>query len=231
MKFLVAFFLIHPLYSLACRPDEIHIREQWIDSFTKDDGTSVSAHTRSEHCRLVGGNNYFQDSPSVDLKKFKGKVKPWKESEKKIFHGLLDKLPLWLRKYKLAKVFRASSHEGNNSNPALTYPDSKTIILFDSFFTAADNQSILLHEMSHIAIWDIEPQDLRTFFVSNGWTYPPGKPPTPPKKVIIPDSVTSPSEDFSNTVEIYYSDPKRLKEFNPKSFSLIEKIIKSMEKK
>ncbi len=231
MKWILALLLIQPLFSIACRTNEVHIREQWVDGFTKRDGTRVSAHLRSEHCRLVTGNNYFQDSTSVEFKSFKGKVKPWSASEKKDFQSLIEKLPFWLRKYKLANLFRASIHEGNPTNPALTYPDSKTIILFDSFFTAPDKQSILLHEISHIAIWSIEPQDLKTFFVSNGWTYPPGKPPIPPKKLIMPDSVTSPSEDFSNTIEFYYSDPKRLKDFNPKSFLLIEKIIKSLEKK
>jgi hypothetical protein len=34
----------------------------------------------------------------------------------------------------------------------------------------------------------------------------------------------------ANSVELYYSDPKRLKEFNHKSFLILESIIKSKEK-
>ncbi len=35
--------------------------------------------------------------------------------------------------------------------------------------------------------------------------------------VFIPDSQYSPSEDFANSVELYYSDRSRLKIFNLKS--------------
>lgn len=175
--------------------------------------------------------NFFQDSSSKEFRNFKGKFKSWNSSEKNLLNSELDKLPPWLKKYRIANFLRVSVHEGNSKNPALTYPDSKTIILFDAFFNSFDKQSILLHEISHIAAWDINPEELKTFFLSNGWVYISGEAPKPPLKVIIPDSVNSPGEDFSNTIEIYYSDPKRLKEFNSNSFSIIENIIKSMEKK
>jgi hypothetical protein len=88
-----------------------------------------------------------------------------------------------------------------------------------------------VHEISHVAVWDIDPDELKRFLLSNGWIYIPSQLPKPPANVIIPDSVNSPSEDFSNSIETYYSDPERLKRFNPKSFSIIEQIINSMEKK
>lgn len=70
----------------------------------------------------------------------------------------------------------------------------------------------------------------KNFFESRGWKYEKGKPPKPPKIVLLSDSSNSPSEDFANSVELYYSDPQRLKTFNLKSFVILEKIIKSMEK-
>lgn len=216
--------------SYACAPDEVHVREQWINAYTKEDGTSISAHSRSEHCRKVKGHNFFQDSSSKEFRNFKGNFKSWNSSEKNLLNSELGKLPPWLKKYKIANFLRANIHEGNLKNPALTYPDSKTIILFDSFFNSPDKQSIILHEISHIATWDIDPTELQNFFVSNGWIYKRGKSPKPPQKVIIPDSSHSPSEDFANSVEIYYSNPKRLKEFNPTSFAILEGIIKSKEK-
>jgi hypothetical protein len=230
MKWLLALILSKPFLAMACLPNEIHIREQWIDTYTKEDGTHISAHVRSEHCREIKEKNYFKDSSSKELRNFKGKFKSWNTSEKSLLNIELEKLPPWLKKYKIANFLRASVHEGNLKNSALTYPDSKTIILFDAFFNSSDKQSIILHEISHIAVWDIDPEKLKTFFLSNGWVYVPGQSPKPPVNVILPDSVDSPSEDFSNTVEIYYSNPKRLKDFNSNSFSIIEKIIKSMEK-
>lgn len=231
MKWVLILILIKPIFVIACLPNEIHIREQWINAYIKKDGTHVTAHPRLEHCREVKRENYFQDSSSNKFRNFNGKFKSWSTTEKNLLEIAIENLPPWLKKYKIANFLRASIHTGNSKNPALTYPDSKTIILFDAFFSSIDKQSILLHEVSHIAAWDIDPSELKTFFLSNGWTYVPGESPKPPKKVIIPDSANSPSEDFSNCIELYYSNPKRLKEFNSNSFSIIENIIKSMEKK
>lgn len=89
---------------------------------------------------------------------------------------------------------------------------------------------IIVHEMAHIAVWDVSPLLLQEFFILRGWKYEKGSPPIPPKKVIMPDSGDSPSEDFANSVELYYKDPKLLKKFNPKSFLILEKIINSKEK-
>jgi hypothetical protein len=231
MRWICALFLLQPLVSLACLPNEIHIREQWIDAFTKDDGTKVSAHLRSEHCRELKGVNYFQDSSSKEFRSFKGKFKEWNSVEKILLNNELEKLPLWLRKYKVSNFLRASVHEGNPNNPALTFPDSKSIVFFDSYFKSHDKSYVLLHEISHIAIWDVDPGELQNFLVSNGWVYGRGESPKPPQKLIIPDSSHSPSEDFANSIEMYYSNPKRLKEFNSKSFLIIESIIKSKEKR
>lgn len=230
MKWLILIFFLDASIGFACKPTETHIREQLINSYTKEDGTLVSAHLRSEHCREIRAEKYFQDSSANEFKSFKGKFKPWNAYEKNLLNRDFEKLPSWLKKYRIASFLRSGVHEGNSKNPALTYPASKTIILFDAFFNSSDKRSILLHEISHIAAWDIDPLELQHFFVSNGWIYKRGELPKPPQKVIIPDSSNSPSEDFANTVEMFYSNPKRLKEFNPNSFSIIESIIKSKEK-
>ncbi len=214
--------------SLACEPNETHVREQWIKPYTRSDGTKVLGHIRSEHCRVISVHNYFQDTGS-EIKGFKGKFKAWTQSEKALVQSKLDELPSWLKKYKIASILRASSHPGNPKNPALTIPASKTIILFDVFFKSSKVKDVLLHELAHIAIWDLDPVQLHQFFISNGWTYQKGNRPTPPTKVILPDSAHSPSEDFANTLEVYYSNPKLLKEFNLKSFSILEEIIKSKD--
>lgn len=230
MKWILYFVLFKPFAVWACLPNEIHIREQWINAYTKEDGTAVSAHLRSEHCREIEVVNYFQDSSVKEFRNFKGKFKAWTSSEKNQLNKELEKLPLWLRKYKNAKFLRANIHTGNPTNPALTYPDSKTIIIFDNYFNSSNSGHILLHEMAHIAAWDVNPVELQNFFVSNGWIYKRGESPIPSKKVIIPDSSHSPSEDFANSIEMYYTNPSSLKEFNLKSFLILEDIIKSKEK-
>lgn len=228
MRKLIIFLFLCPSISFACKPSEIHVREQWIAPYTKSDGIKVSAHIRSEHCRDIISHNYFQDS-AKGLKGFKGKLKTWTKSEKKLVLLELEKLPSWLKLYKVANFLRSSVHEGNPNNPALTFPANKTIVLFDAFFSSSKQKNILLHEIAHIAIWDLDPTKLHDFFISNEWIYQKAKGPTPPTKVLIPDSSHSPSEDFANTLEVYYSNPKLLKEFNPKSFLILEEIIKSKE--
>lgn len=231
IKFLLLTILTQPFHTFACLPHEIHIRAQWIATYTKEDGTLVSAHPRSEHCRELKSQNYFQDSSPTKFNNLQTKFKSWKKSEKELINKDIEKLPLWIKRYKIANFLRASVHEGNPKNPALTYPASKTIIFFDAYFTSPNVEYVLLNEISHIAVWDVDALDLKEFLESNGWSYKNGKAPQPPLKVIIPDSSQSPSEDFANSVETYYSNPKRLQEFNPKSFEILDKIIKSKEKR
>jgi hypothetical protein len=137
---------------------------------------------------------------------------------------------LWLKKYKVSDILRASLQEGNPLNPAMTIPATKTLIFFDKFFTATNKREIIIHELSHVAAWDIDPIQLQDFFISQGWENEKGKPPKPPRELILPDSSESPGEDFANSVELYYSDPQRLKTFNLKSFIILDSIIKSKEK-
>jgi hypothetical protein len=75
-------FLVN--HAKACAPNEIHIREQWINAYTKKDGTKVSSHIRSEHCREVKGHRYFQDSNNDEIKGLKTSFKAWSENEKRL---------------------------------------------------------------------------------------------------------------------------------------------------
>lgn len=229
---LILFFLIFNNfdYADACEPNEIHIREQWIDSYVKEDGTQVSGHVRSEHCRELSGYNYFQNSTKNEFRGLKTKFKKWTESEKFLLEKEIENLPTWLKKYRPSEVLRATQQNGNPNNPAMTIPATKTFIFFDKFFAIPNKREVIIHEMAHIAAWDINSYELQEFFESRGWKYEKGKLPMPPEKVILPDSGDSPSEDFANSVELYYSEPQRLKIFNLKSFLILEKIIKSKEK-
>ena len=232
LKLLILLFLICNSYdnTEACEPNEIHIREQWINSYTKEDGTEVFGHVRSEHCRELRGENYFQNSTKNEFRGLKTKFKKWTDSEKSLLEKEIKNLPASLKKYQLSEVLRATEQDGNLNNPAMTIPATKTFIFFDKFFAMPNKQDVIIHEIAHIAVWDIDPYELQEFFESRGWKYEKGKPPMPPKKVILDDSSNSPGEDFANSVELYYSEPQRLKTFNLKSFLILEKIIKSKEK-
>lgn len=68
MKWIPLLIYLMPTITWACLPNEIHIRQQWIKSYIKQDGKSVAAHIRSEHCREITSNNYFQNSSKMNLK-------------------------------------------------------------------------------------------------------------------------------------------------------------------
>lgn len=229
MKWLLLFILFKPFLTLACLPNEIHIREQWIDTYTKEDGTHVSAHVRSEHCREIRGDRYFQDSNTDEIKGLKTKFKAWTDEEKKLLQSEIANLPNWLKRYKLSKIVRANEEIRNPNNPAMTIPATKTLIIFDKFFSTSKRREVIVHEMAHIAAWDIDPIILKSFFLARDWKYQVTGKILPPAKAMIPDSKLSPSEDFANSVELYYSERQRLKDFNSKSFQILEEIIKNKE--
>lgn len=229
MKWLVVLILLKPFFALACQPNEIHIREQWIEGYTKENGTYVSAHPRSEHCREIRGHRYFQDSNTEEIKGLKTKFKAWTDKEKSLLQTEIENLPNWLKRYKLSKMLRANEEIGNPNNPAMTIPATKTLIIFDKFFSTSKIRGVMVHEIAHIAAWDIDPIILKSFFLARDWKYQEAGKIISPAKTLISDSKLSPSEDFANSVELYYSDRHRLKNFNLKSFQILKEIIKTKE--
>jgi hypothetical protein len=99
--FIIIFF---PYRSFACLPNQIHVREHWVNSYVKEQGTKVTAHNRSEHCRDISEYNYFQNTPSKNITHIK--FKPWNEKEKKQLEKELEKLPLWLKRCYLTLSIR-----------------------------------------------------------------------------------------------------------------------------
>ncbi len=229
-KLVLILFIIIPINGLACLPSEIHVREQLINSYTKESGTEVNAHLRSEHCRELKGYNYLQNSTNIEYRGLKTEFKKWTENEKSSLNQEIENLPTWLKKYQLEEVLRATQQRGNPSNPAMTIPGTKTLILFDKFFASPNKREIIIHEVAHIAVWDFSPDDLKKFLIANGWNFNDGLKPTPPIKTFREDSKDSPAEDFANFVEAYYSNPDRLKKFNNQSFSILDQLIKQKER-
>lgn len=165
----MALFSFNIAHAVTCAPDEIHVREQNISSYIKKDGTHVHAHTREAHCRTIKITNYFQDKTDQSFKNLKPHIKPWATNEKKVFESYLAKCPEWLKKYRLIEVLRAS-FDDSNKNPAASIPKSKTLILYDAFFTASNKTDIITHELAHFAFHDLADSETRDFYVTSGWT-------------------------------------------------------------
>lgn len=221
-----------PLSLFACLPHEIYIKSHHVESYRRSDGTFVKEHFRSGHCRDLPRSNFFADKSSQTFKNISPIIKKWTNSEKTLVLRQVSLLPPWLAKYAVKEFLRADSD--GTSNPASSIPLTKTILIFDSFFKHNDQRHVILHEMAHIALWDLAVSQVQEFASASGWVIKTSKTlsinRTPPRKLLLPDSSESISEDFANHVEIYYSSQQQLKAHNSKSYQFIDKLIKQKEK-
>lgn len=226
-------FLVTLIYSLevySCGVDEIFITVHHVEGYVRLDGVQVESYYRKSYCRKIEKFNFFTDQDSNLSKVYKIKFKKWKKSEHKLIEDLLSQLPPWLKKYKLSKILRSSIIQGEARNPALIIPNTKILIISDNFFARKNKKAVFIHEISHVGVFDVDPNLLLRFFKAGGWSYTNGSNPSPPSKVIMDDSTDSPSEDFANWVELYYTNPKNLKTFNEKQYQVLNEIITIMEK-
>lgn len=224
---LLMFLILFSTFVLAgpCGPHEIYIREQNIKSYHKTDGSQVSSHIRKSHCRELRRTNYFKDSTNQKFKDIKTNIKKWSPAEIKIIHDHLDKIPEWLKKYIVAETLRADSD--GTENPASSIALTKTVIIFDRFFQSLNKTEILAHEVSHLTILDLTKKELEDFYLASGWSINRSKGiKIPPKILVMPDSSESVVEDYANHIEMYHYKPIELKRLNPKSFGVIETILK-----
>ena len=230
MSVIFLFLFTVTAFALPCEPYEIYIREQWIDTYTKLDGTKVSEHPRSAHCREIERSNYFQDSTNQTFKNIKPRIKRWSATEKKIVQENLALLPPWLSQYYIAETLRGDIG-GSPKNPAASVPLTRTLLIFDQFFKEKDKRAVIIHEMAHIALPSIDPELKLEFALSSGWRFSESNELIPPSKLLMPDSKDSINEDLTNYIEAYYTDANRLMTFNSLSFLAVKKIIESKENK
>lgn len=155
------------LFAQVCGPHEIHIREQGIETYLKDDGTRVKSHTRKAHCRELERTNYFKDSTNQIFKNLKTRIKKWKPEEKKIIDDSIKRIPEWLKKYVLAETLRADSD--GSRNPASSIALTKTLIIFDNFFQSSNKTQIITHEIAHLTVLDLTEKELKDFAAASGW--------------------------------------------------------------
>lgn len=225
MLFLFQFLLITNAFALQCEPNQIFIREQWIESYTKNSGEIVDAHSRKAHCRDLSRTNYFRDSTNQKIKNSTIKFKKWKPEEKNIINTILKNIPKWLQQYLIAEMLRAET-DGTN-NPASSIALTKTLIIYDKFFTSTNKEQIITHELAHLTVLDLTEKELLDFTDSSGWIIDRSKGiKIPPSKLVLPDSRESVFEDYANQIEMYHFNLNELKRINLKSFSVIDGIIK-----
>jgi hypothetical protein len=103
---------------------------------------------------------------------------------------------------------------------------NNTIILYDKFFTYKDKLGAIGHEASHFLLPSLSSEYFATFADLSGWDVEVKGDKIyvlPPKKPLQDDSVLNKEEDFTNYMELYISNPKKLKEQNFKMYEFLLK--------
>lgn len=183
-----------------CDPNQIYIREQRIQSYSKSDGTLVKNHIRKSHCRFIEKKQFFADSTKQKFKTLSPTLKKWNPSEKELVQKHIAFLPPWLSKYSLQEILRSVIGE-NVKNPATTIPATRTIIIHDQFFREQDQRGVIIHEFCHIAFASIDPIQFIEFSIASGWKVGQNFLPVPPARLLKQDSSHSIEEDLANHIE------------------------------
>lgn len=121
-------------------PNEVHIREQRINGYTKEEGTRVSAHVRSEHCREINKENRGLDKKQDNFDKIIAVMKTRSTVELVKFYGEPDEVSE-PEQGKNIQIFR---YKNSRINAYIAKNDGKKIShLTIFFFEDYDNYSYL----------------------------------------------------------------------------------------
>lgn len=234
MKFVFfILFIIFPSVLLAkngCKETEVYVSSHFVKGYVTTNGKRVSGYKRDESCRKspYSFNNFeFRDNAPLNSNP-KENFKEWEKSEISYFLKLSEKLPNFLKNIPFHALYRAHISSFMD-NPAATFPDSKYIIFYDSFFQRSDSLKILGHEISHLLYWKMSDDQKLDFASLSGWKRKRGKIERTPLKPIYADSINGPAEDFANNVEAFYFDKERLRKNNPELLIFLIQLEKEIK--
>lgn len=215
----------------SCSPGEYWVRAHHRRAYTRADGTFVRPSGVSAHCQKnPAGFDHWNPRKRKGLppgwQHPEEKSKAWTEEEWERVLEALSELPelLWVPSvegiYRLAKSrFPA--------NPAAGEP--KSIAIYDAAFETKRNLTqILAHELAHELYRSLSETDVRSYQRATHWfERQVGKRTLvirgrSEKQFISEDGVDSPAEDFSNNIEHYLFDPKRLEKITSTAHKWIQ---------
>jgi hypothetical protein len=126
-----------------------------------------------------------------------------------------EKMPDWL--LFLQKTFHRAERSIVHNNPAASDKRTDSITIYDEFYKRPHKEAIVGHELAHLLYKKLSVSEITSFTDLAGWTLKveDGKVfEVPPSTVLINDSTLNKEEDFANLIEIYFTDPNRLKNHN-----------------
>lgn len=189
---------------------------------------TVSARPRQEHCRERWKNAEKIISSFNDQKPTKWPhhetFKTWKKSEIEDILKIYENIPSSLLPN--SQSLHRAKKSVVTGNPASTNTLENSIIIYDNFFQSKEKKTVIEHELSHLAYENLSISDTIEYSNLSGWTLKTEGDKifeVPPKNVIKEDSKISKEEDFANRLEIYLSDPEKLKSYSHENYEFFRK--------
>lgn len=211
---LLLFFLLFPSTALAidCPEGYFPVRAHPRNSYVMSDGTRVSAADVKEQCRPYRSPKkpvlLFSTMPPAKWRSRQKRYRTWTKTEQESIRTIVDGLPQSLTYFGEIKFLR-------EIGPALTpgYSNSfyQVVVITDDI-ASHDLKRVVAHELAHF-YWDSLSQDKRNEYLNSAEWFSADGGKTGSlirKNVPIPDSYSSPDEDFTNSVELFIHDKSLL---------------------
>ncbi len=214
-----------------CPKGEHWVRPHHRRAYFRADETFVSASNVSGHCQKnPAGFDHWNPRKKTGLPPGweypKEKPKTWSEEEWERVLEALSELPEILWVPTIEGIYRMEKSRVH-PNPAAGEP--KSIGLYNPAFESKHTLTQLLaHELAHELYRNLPPADQESYRKATHWFEGQvgGKRFTvlgrSENKFVEPDGVDSPAEDFSNNIEYYLFNPKKLELVTPSAYNWIQ---------
>ena len=217
--------------AVVCPSGQHWVRAFHRNAYSRSDGTHVSATDVSAHCQdnppsYAKWRDRLKSGGDLPAWAKKEKIKSWTDEELERVFDALSEIPSIILADSVKSIYRSQKSSQYEKNPA--GGDSSYIVLYDPAFDSNANLTrILAHEFAHEAFRQI-PNDLRRKYAdAAGWileedgqSYRAGR-----LDYVEEDGPTSMTEDFSNNIEYFIFDRKKLQKTAPRVDSWIQKMF------
>ena len=203
-----------PAFALDCPHGTYLVNGHPRSGYYRSDGTYVSPTMVSTYCRGFGLSKElelkFENKMPPQWPYKKEHFKKWSAQEQVKLKKFFDSLPKWLTQVGKLRLPRASKSQVQG-NPASCEPEENVIVLYDSAFKQ-NTVAILAHELGHIHFEYLSTDEKNSFYKVSGWQKDrSGQYITSNTVFSLPDGALSPQEDFANNLEIFVTQPQKLK--------------------
>jgi hypothetical protein len=224
---LIIFWNVPVAFAVECQWWQSKVSSHQVNAHQRN-GSTVSSHPRQEHCREKWKHSdkiasSFQNA-RPELWTDQEKFKQWTQSEIVEVLKAYEKLPDWL--LFLQKTFHRAEKSTIPKNPAASDKRTDSITVYDEFYNRQNKVAIIGHELAHLLYKRLSVSEITSFTDLAGWTLKVEGSKVfevPPPIVLINDSNLNKEEDFANLIEVYFTDPNKLKNHNFKLFEFFKK--------